>query len=277
MALITGAPSESAAHEPATHEPVLRVQSLGYCHPGSSTPVFSDISFALDSRQVLCLLGPNGVGKTTLLRCVAGLANASTGHITLSSQSHANPRQRAQRMAYVPQSTRPCAISALDMVLIGRTPWLSAFAMPAAHDLHIARAMLRKVGMEHVQDAPFDRLSGGQRQLVVIARALAQEPTLLVMDEPATSLDLGNQAKVLALIHSLCEEGMAVLMSTHQPEHAWLLHADVAILDNSALVAIGPAETVLDETRLTALYGCPMEISRAQGKPRACTPKGLLS
>jgi len=258
---------------------VLSVQSLTYHHPGKTTPVFSNVSFSLAAQQVLCLLGPNGVGKTTLLRCITGLTNASTGHVRIQGEITHNTRQQAQRVAYVSQATSSNAsgLTALDMVVIGRTPYLSAFAMPAQQDLHIAHTMLCKVGMEHLQNAPFNRLSGGEQQLVAIARALAQAPVLLVMDEPAASLDLGNQALVLKLIRNLCHEGLSVLMTTHQPEHAWLLQAQVAVLQNGELTACGPADSVLDESRLTALYGCPVDISRIQGKPCACTPRGLLS
>ncbi|MHA3905089.1 ABC transporter ATP-binding protein [Castellaniella sp. WN] len=254
---------------------VLEISRLTFSHPRQATPVLRHIDLRLSAGHSLCLLGVNGTGKTTLLRCVTGLLEPQEGRIVLRDPGGdtLRGRQRARAMAYVPQQTAAPALSLRDLVLLGRTPHLSPLALPGAHDLAMATHALDRVGIAHLAARRFDRISGGQQRLALVARALAQEPSLLVMDEPMAGLDLGNQGRMLALIRSLNEEGLAVLLTTHQPEHAWLLDAQAAVLEHGRLAHCGPARSLLDTQLLGRLYDHPIHISFHEGAPCACTPR----
>ncbi|MEQ4617667.1 MAG: ABC transporter ATP-binding protein [Corticimicrobacter sp.] len=254
----------------------LKVTELAYHHPGQASQVFSQINLTLAAGDILCLLGPNGVGKTTLLRCLAGLLQPTAGRIQLHDRHRQpvnSPTQRARMLAYVPQQARDSNLSTLDMVLVGRTPHLPPFTLPGRADIRIALDALHRVGIAHLQQAPFNCLSGGERQMTLIARALAQEPELLIMDEPTSGLDLGNQARVLTVIRDVASAGLSVMLTTHQPEHAWFLDAQVAVLSDGRILAAGPAATALDSDLLSVLYGYPVQILSQQNQPIACAPK----
>lgn len=254
---------------------VLDISRLTFSHPRHPTPVLQHVDLRLSAGCSLCLLGVNGTGKTTLLRCVMGLLRPQAGRIVLHDRhGHAlRDRHKARALAYVPQQTNALALTLLDLVLLGRTPHLSPLALPSAHDRAMAEHALERVGMAHLASQRFDRISGGQQRLALVARALAQEPSLLVMDEPMSGLDLGNQGRMLALIRSLNEEGLAVLLTTHQPEHAWLLDAQAAVLEHGRIAHCGPARSLLDAPLLGKLYDHPIHISFHEDTPCACTPR----
>jgi iron complex transport system ATP-binding protein len=162
----------------------------------------------------------------------------------------------ARRVGYVPQAQNGVfAFSVLDMVLMGRAARLPALSQPSAADRAMALQCLERLGMAHLAPRRYTELSGGERQLVLIARALAQEPLLLVMDEPAASLDFGNQIRVLAQVAALRSQGMAVLMSTHQPEHALRVADRIALLGQGKLLAVGAPQATATPSALAALYG----------------------
>ncbi len=207
---------------------------------------------------MLCLLGPNGCGKTTLFRTVLGLLAPLAGEVRVQGQPvHSWPRAEfARRVGYVPQAQAGVfGFEALDMVLMGRAARLPALARPSSADRALAPGCLEQLGIAHLALRPYTELSGGERQLVLIARALAQEPALLVMDEPTASLDFGNQIRVLDQIAALRARGMAVLLSTHQPEHALQVADRIALLGRDGLQACGAAAQVATPAALAALYG----------------------
>jgi iron complex transport system ATP-binding protein len=225
--------------------------------------VGSGISLALDAGEVLCLLGPNGAGKTTLFRTLLGLLPPLGGMVAIGGEplGRMRPIEIAKRMAYVPQAhVTEFSYTVLDLVVMGRTARLGPFASPSAEDERIARAKLADLGIGDLAGADYTRISGGQRQLVLIARALAQGAPLLVMDEPTASLDFGNQGRVMHEILALKASGHGVLFTTHDPNHAMRTADRVYLLRQGERIAEGVTGTILDRPHLEALYGTPVEL-----------------
>src|SRR6516225_5831488 len=190
------------------------------------------LSIALATGEVLALLGPNGCGKTTLLKTLLGLLAPKAGEVRLDGHalSGRSIRERARLIAYVPQThVATFAFPVEAVVLMGRTAHGNLFRRPTAKDRQIAAAALEHLGISELAERPYTMISGGERQLVLLARALAQEPQFIVLDEPTASLDFGNQGKVMREIRALAASGHGVLFTTHDPNHA-LRTADRAYL-----------------------------------------------
>lgn len=236
--------------------------------------VAREIALTLEHGTVTVLLGPNGGGKTTLLRTLLGLLPPLAGRVTLSGDDIARmPRaQVARRVAYVPQaSAGGFAYRVLDVVAMGRAAHLPLLAAPGPRDLDAARAALDRLGIADFAERKVTQLSGGERQKVLIARALAQQAEVLVMDEPAASLDFGNQALLLREARRLAADGHAVLMTTHHPDHAFLVADRVALLHGGQLEGPAPPGELVTEARLRAIYGVPAAIGRL-GERVVCAP-----
>ena len=251
----------------------LEASDLAVGYPGRV--VAAGISLALAGCEVLGLLGPNGAGKTTLFRTLLGLQHPLGGAVTVGGEPLAalRPAQIARRMAYVPQAhVTEFSYSVLDVVLMGRTARIGPFATPGAADLRIARDRLDSLGIGGLAEADYTRISGGQRQLVLIARALAQEAPILVMDEPTASLDFGNQTLVLSRIRALAAEGYGVLLSTHDPDHALLVAGRVAIIAEGGLVAAGATGEIVTGAMLSRVYGTPVRVEETPSGQKVCVP-----
>lgn len=232
----------------------LRDVSIGY---SKHRILGAGIGLCVWPKEVLCLLGPNGSGKSTLFKTLLGLLPALAGQVQLMGKSLYRwaPRSVATQMAYVPQAHAAVfAFTVLEVVLMGRTACLGRFSSPSKRDKQIAYESLEQVGMLQLVDRPYTQISGGERQLVLIARALAQQPQLLVMDEPTASLDFGNQLRVLSHIRALQQQGMAILLCTHQPEHALQVADRVALWKAGRLQAIGSATLTMTTQNLAKLY-----------------------
>jgi iron complex transport system ATP-binding protein len=234
---------------------LLGADALAFGYPGRI--VGQGVSLGIKAGEVLALLGPNGGGKTTLLKTLIGLLKPQAGTVRLEDRPLADypVAERARRIGYVPQAHAGAfAFSVRDVVLMGRTAHQGLFASPSAADRAIADSKLRELGISHLAGQPYTMISGGERQLVLIARALAQEPRVIVLDEPTASLDFGNQGKVLRQIAELRARGLAVLFTTHDPNHA-LRHADrVALLAGGSLLAEGAPAEILTAEQLATLY-----------------------
>ena len=235
---------------------VLELQKLRTGH--GRRVVSESVDLSIEAGEVLCLLGPNGCGKTTLLRTVLGLLPPLSGQVVVQGQpvQHWPRAEFARRVGYVPQAQAGVfAFEALDMVLMGRAARMGLLAKPSKADKALALACMERLQIAHLATRRYTELSGGERQLVLIARALAQEPVLLVMDEPTASLDFGNQIRVMEQIATLSAQGMAVLLSTHQPEHALRVATRIALLGRGQLEAVGEPRTVATPAALGRLYG----------------------
>jgi iron complex transport system ATP-binding protein len=251
----------------------LEARALGFGYPDK--PVGRNVSFSLGAGEVLCLLGPNGSGKTTLFKTLLGLLPAQAGEVVID----ATPLRRlaraevATRIAYVPQAhVAHFPYTVLDMVTMGRTAHLGPFARPGAHDHAAAFDALKTLGIAELADADYTRISGGQRQLALIARALAQAAPLIVMDEPTASLDFGNQALVLRETRALAAQGYGIVLSTHDPDHAFACASAVALLHGGGLMATGSPSEVLSPARLEAVYGLPVAVEHLAGGHTVCVP-----
>jgi iron complex transport system ATP-binding protein len=222
-----------------------------------------DLDLRLATGEVLALLGPNGGGKTTLLKTLLGLLRPQAGDVYFGGRNLAefSLRERARLLAYVPQiHAGTFAFTVETVVLMGRTAHGSLFAQPGAQDRAVAARALERLGIAHLAQRPYTMISGGERQLALLARALAQEPQFVVLDEPTASLDFGNQGKVMREIHALAAAGHGVLFTTHDPNQA-LRAADRAFLIRGGqMIAEGDATRVLTAERLEALYGAPVDM-----------------
>ena len=244
-----------------------------------ATPILRRVSFSVAQGELVCLLGPNGCGKTTLLRLLLGFLTPASGAVRLGGRDIAayGCAELAKRVAYVPQNHHPAfAYTVLDMVLMGRCAHGSMFARAGARDREIALSALRRLSIDHLRDRPVTRLSGGQRQLTLLARALAQKAPVLVLDEPTNALDFGHQARFLELLRQLCaEEGHTCVMTTHFPDHALWVSDHAVMLRDGRVVADGaPGEAVTGET-LGRLYDIDISVIPLDGDVRVCLPDRL--
>ncbi|MFC5997086.1 ABC transporter ATP-binding protein [Pseudonocardia hispaniensis] len=247
---------------PASSTPALEAEALEFAHSGGNHRLVG-IDVRIEDGEVACLLGPNGAGKTTLLRCLLGLLTPARGTVRLTGRDlgSLSARERARRVAYVPQSTSTTfPFTALDIAVMGRTPHLPRGRTPSHGDRAMALEVLTDLGVGHLADRSIAHLSGGERSLVLIARALVQRARVLVLDEPTAALDLGNARRVLDAVAQLAASGHTVVMTTHQPDHA-LHYADRAVLLSAGRIAAdGAPAAVLTAERLTEVYGTPVHV-----------------
>lgn len=245
----------------ATH---LSVESASYSYRAAGgAAVFDRISLGVSGGEALMLLGPNGTGKSTLLKCMAGLLRPQTGRVTLDGIDVATlgPTRLARRVGYVPQSSVSAfPFTVRDIVVMGRAPHLNLLAAPSGHDRELADRILRDIGIERLAHRTCHQISAGEWQMVLIARALAQLPDVLLLDEPTAHLDLANQVRILNTVKALTTRGLAIVMATHAPDQAFMAADRVAIMKDGAIIADGTPDRVLTAATLWRAYGVPVEI-----------------
>lgn len=240
----------------------MRLSVEGLCFSFGQSEVLHDISFSVETGEFMSVLGPNGVGKSTLFRCILGILPGYTGRITVDGRDirSLSRRERAAAVAYIPQIHRPTfGYSVLDTVLMGVGRQVNAFAQPKQEHVELAADALRRVGAEHLAQRDFSRLSGGEQQLVLVARAIAQQSGILVMDEPTSALDYGKQLHILRLIRGLADEGYSILLSTHNPQHALSYADSVLALSAGNVAACGAPAGLLDAELIRRLYQVDVE------------------
>lgn len=241
--------------------------------------ILDHINFAVETGEICCILGPNGVGKTTLFKSILKLIKLRGGSIRVDGEDIAKwpPSRLAKIMAYVSQfHTPPFPYQVKDVVLLGRVNSVGYFGKPSKKDYEIVENAMEDMGIRHLRDKVYTDISGGERQLVMIARALAQQPKLLVLDEPTASLDYGNMVRVMKKIIGLKEKGYAVVMTTHNPDQAFMCDSKVALLQPSEPVKFGEAVDIITRKNMRQAYGVDVgvvEFMNKQGKRiRMCVP-----
>ena len=234
--------------EAAKFGPTLETSELGFYYQKEAW-VFRNISLAVKTSSIFAILGPNGCGKTTLLKAFLGLLKPQTGRLAKTGD-----------LALVPQLFQVSfAFTALEMVLMGRAKKISLFGRPSRQDVDLARAALDRFKMANLANRCFQELSGGQRQLVMLARALVAEADILVLDEPTSALDLKNQTMILQCLERLSREnGLTIIFTSHLPQHALAVADDVLLMLDQEY-CLGSAQEVMTEENLLNLYGIPIK------------------
>lgn len=225
--------------------------------------VWRNIDLEVEKGDSICLLGPNGCGKTTLLNCIHGDLRLRSGEIKVMGQDvySMSVTEIAQKMGYVFQEhSAPFPYTSLEVVRMGRSPHLGLFQMPSSQDTERARDIMATMGISYLESKRYTNISGGERQLVLIARTLCQEPDIILFDEPTSHLDFRNQALVLQTISRLSNRGLTIIMTSHFPNHAWVLDSKVAMMSQEGLLAVGPAEEVMTEANLSVTYGIDVKV-----------------
>lgn len=241
-------------------------------------PVQKFVNFTVDSGEVCCILGPNGCGKSTLLKTLMGVIPRLGGRVALDGKDIRKypPKERARVMAYVSQAhTPPFAYRVRDVVMLGRIGRVG-MGQPTAKDRQVAETALEDMGVRHLRNEFYTDISGGELQLVMIARALTQQPQMLVLDEPTAALDYGNAMRVVAKIRELAARGYGVVMTTHSPDHAFMLGSNVVLLQKEKPMEFGRATDVITERNMRDAYGVDVEtkefLTRDGGVVRMCAP-----
>lgn len=262
-----------------TGETVYEVRNLSFSYPGYDRKVLDGASLILQRGEVLCILGPNGAGKTTLLNCMAGLLVPQSGEIKLCGRdiSTMKVKEIASLAGYVPQLHTPAFdYRVIDFVLMGRAPETGIFGRPGKEDERKCLDILEGMGLGHLAYKSYLDISGGERQQLLIARAIVQEPEVVLFDEPTAHLDYGNQHRVLRRIKQMATEGYSVVITTHNPDHALLLGDKAAMVSRDGKITQGESSHILTEETLSKVYGMDIRIRYIEELGRtACLVPGL--
>lgn len=247
---------------------LLLVEDLGFAYDHADQPALDGLDLRLRRGEVAAVLGPNGAGKTTLLHSLLGILKPQRGRIWLEGReaSTLTRGERSRLLGLVPQMEHVAfEFSVEEYVLLGRAPHLGLLELPSPEDVRIAMEALEQLGMLGLRRRSLLELSGGERQMVVLARALAQRTRLLLMDEPLAHLDLGNRERILSQVRRLATSGITVLFTTHEPDMVHGVADRVVLMRAGRVVASGPMEEVMTSERLTQTYGVPVRVLRVDG------------
>ncbi|WP_193708323.1 ABC transporter ATP-binding protein [Alkalibaculum sporogenes] len=255
------------------------VQNLGFNYPNGKS-IFNNLNFTINKSKVLSILGPNGVGKTTLLGCIARLYLPSQGDVFFDGKSYLSMTQCeiAQNIGYVPQIIVPAFnYSVIDYIVTGCAPSMKVFQKPKKEEYDRAWCAVKKLKLEHIAHKSIMQISGGERQQAAIARVITQKPSFILLDEPASHLDMGNQMKLLEILNDLAQEDYGIVMTTHNPDHVFILDDQVAVLRDEGNLISGKSRDILNEEFLYGLYGSKIKVLNIKELGRmACIAQGIL-
>lgn len=236
---------------------IYEVDNITFSYPGSSRKVLDGASLSLDEGQILSILGPNGAGKTTLLNCMAGLLDPDDGNIMLCGEDMTKfaKKRVASIVGYVPQSHTPAFnYTVLDFVIMGCAPRIGMLGRPGKEEEDLCIETLKQLKIDHLMNRSYMEISGGERQQVMIARVMVQQPKVILFDEPTAHLDYGNQHKVLKLIRNMADQGYSIVITTHNPDHALLLGNRAAIVEKDGKITSGSCQEIVTEEKLRKVY-----------------------
>lgn len=240
---------------------LLTTKNLSFTYRKQS--VLKDINLAINSGQILTILGPNGVGKSTLLSCLVSQLPITKQTIFLEGKDLTSLRRQevAKRIAFMPQKYQITnSLTVMDFITTARVAYLKFYQIPTKKDDALAETVLKSLNIFSLRNRFVNTLSGGQMQLVALAKALIQEPKLLILDEPLAALDFGYQQLILKKLKSLAQQGMAIIMTTHTPNHALFLNNQVGLLYPNQQFVTGNCEKVMTTTNLEQLYHCRLKV-----------------
>ncbi len=241
---------------------ILQLEDVGFSY-NNKRNVFSDISFNIGRGEIMSILGPNGSGKSTLLNCIANLYSITEGEIKLEGESVSSMSMNdfAKKVGYVPQTHTPAySYIVRDFVVMGRSPYIGMFSKPSRQDYAIADEALNMLNIGHLSGRPYTNISGGERQQAIIARAIVQQPKIILMDEPTSHLDYGNQIRTIKLIKSLAHKGYSIIITTHMPDHVTLLGGKVGIFNKEGHMVVGPSSEIMSESTLSSIYNIDLRL-----------------
>ena len=253
----------------------IKVDNL--CFSYGERQILKSISFGAEYGEFLSVLGPNGVGKSTLFRCMLKLLTPSKGTTQIDGVSieGMSPEELAKKIAYIPQSHSPVFnFTVADMVLMGTTAQTGRFSSPGRKEEKMAEDAMERLGITHLKDRGYGNISGGERQLVLIARAIAQQAKVLVMDEPSANLDFGNKIRVMKTVKKLTRDGYTVIQSTHDPDQAFLYSDKILALHDGQVLAWGTTKEIMNSSLISKLYGVDVEVCSLRNDGiRVCVPE----
>jgi iron complex transport system ATP-binding protein len=256
----------------------IAVSNLSFSY--GERPVLENVNVKAESGQLLSIIGPNGVGKSTLFHCMLGLLNSYKGQIKINGKDikGLGVKEMAKLIAYVPQSHYPSFnFSVFDMVLMGTTVQVSAYSTPGKEQTKLVESALERLGIAHLKHRGYTKISGGERQLIIIARALVQQTGVLILDEPTANLDFGNQILVLTQIKYLAKDGYTIVQATHNPEHAFMFSDRVLAIHEGKVLADGTPSNIVTEELMHKLYSVDIDVqSLYKDKVRVCIPKIVI-
>ncbi|MDO4291199.1 MAG: ABC transporter ATP-binding protein [Eggerthellaceae bacterium] len=252
----------------------IEVKGLSFSY--GKREVLHDINLEIPDGTLVNVLGPNGVGKSTLFRCILGLNTHYQGHVIVNGKDMRtlSIKQRAREISYIPQSHAPVYdYEVLDVVLMSTGSDLGMLRSPGPRHVECAYAALERVGVAHLAHRTYTQISGGEQQLVLIARAIAQNARTIIMDEPTSALDYGNTVRVLSCVRQLAREGLSIVQSTHQPDQAFLYSDKTLVIYGGTVLAFGDPKDVITRELVSSIYGVDVEVNSLYGdKVRVCVP-----
>ncbi len=244
-----------------------------------SRDVLKDVTFEVGKGEIVALLGPNGSGKSTILKTIFGMLKPLRGVVLLDGKNIGSAEEAAKRLGYLPQDTPLTNLKVIDVVMLGRTPYLSGLKRPKNEDYRIAMDALKEVGMEGMAERIFSELSGGERQKVMLARVFAQQPEVMLLDEPTAHLDIAAQIEIMEIIRKKVEEGSAAIVAIHDINLASSFATRILMIKDGKVAYAGRAEDVINEESIRNVFGADVVVRRyGRGvyiAPKLKVPNGL--
>lgn len=240
------------------------LRNLSFSWGPANPPLFSNVSLDFPKGETVCLIGPNGAGKTTMMELILGWRKAASGDVILKGKTVSSlpSRERGRIMALVPQEEKPAfSYSVLEYVLLGRAPYLRPLAPPGKKDRELGIQVLEKVGLANLATRAVPLLSGGETRMVLIARALVQQPQIMLLDEPANHLDPANRERVMDILSELKASGITLIISSHEPDIVTRLADSVVLLQKGRSPRMGRSNKMLVPEKLSELYGVQVTIA----------------